>query len=94
MSWEQRLPDGVSNLKKTETGFTASVDIPTDDDGFFGRECSTCKRFFKMRIDQWQALPERRRGHLPVLRRRVGGPERLPHGATAGARDVGAEVDG
>lgn len=57
MSWEQRLPDGVSNLKKTETGFMASVDIPTDDDGFFGRECSTCNRFFKMRIDQWQALP-------------------------------------
>jgi hypothetical protein len=48
--------DSVSNLKKTETGFTASVDIPTDDDGFFGRECSTCNRFFKRRFDHWQAL--------------------------------------
>jgi len=36
----------------------ASVSIPTDDEGFFGRACPACERFFKMRVDDWAALPD------------------------------------
>lgn len=58
MSWEHRLPEGVSGFKNTPDGFEAAVSIPTDDEGFFGRECPACERFFKLRLDQWLALPD------------------------------------
>jgi DNA-directed RNA polymerase subunit RPC12/RpoP len=34
------------------------VSIPADDEGFIGRRCPDCGRFFKMKAEQWKALPD------------------------------------
>jgi endogenous inhibitor of DNA gyrase (YacG/DUF329 family) len=56
--WSHRLPEGISNLRETGEGFEASVAIPTDEEGFFGRECPDCGGFFKLRVDQYAGLPD------------------------------------
>jgi hypothetical protein len=48
----------MSNFRETSQGFQASISIPADEEGFFGRECPDCVRFFKMRVDQWEALAD------------------------------------
>lgn len=58
MSWQERLPDGLSDVETTDEGFRASISLPADDEGFFGRECPACGQQFKMNVDQWDALPE------------------------------------
>lgn len=58
MSWDQRKPDGVGDIEHTDDGFTTSVAIPLDEDGYFGRECPSCEAPFKMRQDEYEALPE------------------------------------
>lgn len=58
MSWQDRLPDGFANVEDTEEGFQASISLPVDDDGFFGRECPACEQRFKMNAEQWEALPD------------------------------------
>lgn len=58
MSWEHRLPEGVSGFRKTSSGFEGAVSILLDEDGFFGRECPSCARLFKLREDEWLALPD------------------------------------
>lgn len=58
VSWQERLPDGLSNIESTDEGFRASISLPADDDGFFGRECPACEQPFKMNVDQWDALPD------------------------------------
>jgi hypothetical protein len=58
MSWQHRLPHGISGFRQTGQGFEASVSIPADEEGFFGRRCPDCVRFFKMRVDQWEMLAD------------------------------------
>jgi hypothetical protein len=58
VGWEHRLPEGISGVRRTAEGFEASLALPVDDDGFFGRECPSCERLFKMRADEWDALPD------------------------------------
>jgi hypothetical protein len=58
MSWQHRLPHGISGFRQTGHGFEASVSIPADEEGFFGRRCPDCLRFFKMLVDQWEMLPD------------------------------------
>lgn len=58
MSWQHRLPHGISNFRQTSQGFEASISIPADEDGFFGRQCPDCGRFFKVQVDQWEALAD------------------------------------
>ena len=58
MDWRNRVPDDVSDVEYTAEGFQAKLDLPVDPDGFFGRSCPSCDRFFKMRADQWSALPD------------------------------------
>src|SRR6266536_1003522 len=57
MRWQHRLPYGISGFRQTGHGFEASVPIPADEEGFFGRQCPDCERFFKMQVEQWEALP-------------------------------------
>lgn len=59
MDWDRLpRPDEVTGIESTPDGFVASVSIPLDDDGFFGRECPSCEGPFKMRQDEYAALPE------------------------------------
>src|SRR5713101_5270010 len=45
-------------FRQTAQGFEASVLIPADEEGFFGRQCPDCGRFFKMQVEQWEAFPD------------------------------------
>ncbi len=65
MSWQERLPDGLSDIETTDEGFRASLSLPVDDDGFFGRECPACEQPFKMKADEWEALPDELRVTCP-----------------------------
>lgn len=58
MSWQERKPEGVGEVRLTEDGFTSSVTISHDEDGFVARECPACEGPFKIRGDDYQALPE------------------------------------
>jgi ribosomal protein S27AE len=35
-----------------------SVEIPVDDDGFFGRQCPSCKHVFRIHHEDYEALPD------------------------------------
>jgi hypothetical protein len=56
--WEHRKPDGIGDIVYTDTGFTTKVAIPVDADGYFGRECPSCAALFKVRHDEYHALPD------------------------------------
>lgn len=57
--WEHLpKPEGVGDINETEDGFEVSISIPTDEDGYFGRECPACEAPFKMRHDEYEALPD------------------------------------
>jgi hypothetical protein len=59
MDWRDRLPKGIGEVQETDGGFTSSVSLPVGEDGFFGRSCPECETPFKMRADQYEALPEK-----------------------------------
>ncbi|MDX6707634.1 MAG: hypothetical protein QOI48_3480 [Solirubrobacteraceae bacterium] len=57
MSWHDLpKPDGVGDITESEDGFEVPVSIPSDEDGYFGRECPSCEGPFKMRGDEYEAL--------------------------------------
>jgi DNA-directed RNA polymerase subunit M/transcription elongation factor TFIIS len=57
--WEHLpKPEGVGDINETDDGFVVSISIPTDDDGYFGRECPACEAPFKMRHDEYETLPD------------------------------------
>jgi DNA-directed RNA polymerase subunit M/transcription elongation factor TFIIS len=57
--WENlSKPEGVGDINETDDGFQVSISIPTDEDGYFGRECPACESPFKMRHDEYEALPD------------------------------------
>lgn len=59
MSWQDLpKPDGVGDITDSEDGFEVPISIPSDEDGYFGRECPSCEAPFKMRDDEYKALPE------------------------------------
>ena len=51
-------PEGVGDISETENGFKVSISIPTDEDGYFGRQCPACEAPFKMRHDEYERLPD------------------------------------
>lgn len=58
MTWENRKPEGVGDIEHTPDGFQTTVAMPVDDDGYFGRECPDCREPFKLRHDEYKALPD------------------------------------
>lgn len=53
-----RFPDGVEFLGDGDDGNVHfKVDIPTDDDGYFGRECPECEQHFRLALEDYEALP-------------------------------------
>jgi hypothetical protein len=54
--WKDRAPEGVENIAETAEGFTAEVSIPLTEDGFLGRCCPSCERWFTIDADRWRAL--------------------------------------
>ncbi|PRX46315.1 hypothetical protein B0I32_1454 [Nonomuraea fuscirosea] len=53
-----RLPDGAELISHTGDEIKMTVAIPTDQDGFFGRQCPGCSRLFRIDADDYEALPD------------------------------------
>jgi hypothetical protein len=52
-----RLPDGVEYVGRDENGdLRLDVSMPTDDDGYFGRQCPSCSQIFRMHVEDYEAL--------------------------------------
>jgi hypothetical protein len=57
MTRDQRKPGGVGDIEHTDDAFTTSVSV-LDEDGYFRGECPSCEAPFKMRQDEYEALPD------------------------------------
>lgn len=53
-----RLPDGAELISHSGNEIQMTVSMPTDDDGFFGRQCPDCSRLFRIDADDYDALPD------------------------------------
>lgn len=54
-----RFPDGVEFLGDDGDGQVSfKVSVPTDDDGYFGRECPECSQQFRIASDDYDSLPD------------------------------------
>lgn len=54
-----RFPDGVEFLGAGDDGHVHfAVDIPIDDDGYFGRECPSCEQHFRVAHEDYEGLPD------------------------------------
>ena len=60
-----RMPDGAEIESESGSTVTISVAIPGDDAGYFGRQCPSCERIFRMHINDYEALPEEPRLTCP-----------------------------
>lgn len=58
MSWMSRLPADVTDVQQTPAGYEGRVSLPVWEHRYFGRECPQCQGRFKMRADEYEALPE------------------------------------
>ena len=85
MDWHSRLPDGIGDFQDTPDGFEAKVSMPADADGYIGRLCSGCGGKFRMRADEYAALPDTTRLTCPYCGR-DGDPRRLHDPGSARTR--------
>lgn len=54
-----RYPDGVEFLGEGDDGNVHfKVDIPVDEDGYFGRECPSCEQHFRVAHADYDGLPD------------------------------------
>ena len=53
-----RMPDGVQIVEQDDDGVRLRVSMPTDEHGFFGRECPSCFQLFRVDSDDYEALPD------------------------------------
>ena len=54
-----RFPDGVEFLGEGDDGNAHfNVDIPIDEDGYFGRECPSCEQHFRVAHEDYDGLPD------------------------------------
>lgn len=53
-----RMPDGAEIVSEDGSTVTMHVTLPSDDAGHFGRRCPSCKRIFRMHVEDYHALPD------------------------------------
>lgn len=53
-----RFPDGVEFLGEGDDSVRLAVSMPSDEDGYLGRECPACEQHFRMATDDYDALPD------------------------------------
>jgi hypothetical protein len=73
MDWRERKPDSVGPVEDTEDGFGAHVEMVVDDDGYFGRHCSSCEQYFKLKATEYNGLPDDFEAMCPYCGRRGDG---------------------
>ena len=52
------MADGADVVGRQGDVFEMRVSVPTDEDGFFGRQCTGCSQVFRVDSDEYKALPE------------------------------------
>lgn len=52
------MPDGAQILGQDEKTVSMQVGMPTDEHGFFGRQCPGCSQLFRMDAGDYEALPD------------------------------------
>jgi hypothetical protein len=52
------MPDGVAIVSQDADGVRLQLSVPTDEDGFFGRQCPSCSQVFRVDSDDYDALPD------------------------------------
>jgi hypothetical protein len=52
------MPDGARILGQHGDEVRMQVSMPTDEHGFFGRECPSCSQLFRVDADDYEALPD------------------------------------
>jgi hypothetical protein len=52
------MPDGAEIVSENGSTVTMRVTLPSDDAGHFGRQCPSCKRIFRMHVEDYEALPD------------------------------------
>ncbi len=52
------MADGAELVGRQGDSFEMRVSIPSDDNGFFGRQCPECSLVFRMDVQQYEALPD------------------------------------
>jgi Zn ribbon nucleic-acid-binding protein len=53
-----RMPDGVRIVGEGTDSVRIQVSMPTDEHGFFGRQCPSCSQLFRVDSDDYEALPD------------------------------------
>jgi hypothetical protein len=55
-----QVPDGMSDPQRHGSEITSRISIPTDEDGFFGRECpeQDCLAYFKLHANEYGLAKE------------------------------------
>ncbi|OSP26840.1 hypothetical protein B7767_41605 [Streptomyces sp. 13-12-16] len=53
-----RMADGAELVGRQGDSFETRVSIPSDDNGFFGRQCPERSLVFRMDVQQYEALPD------------------------------------
>ncbi|MGW2688744.1 hypothetical protein ACWC6I_36975 [Streptomyces sp. NPDC001414] len=53
-----KMADGVEFVGRQADSFEMRVSMPSDDQGFFGRQCPECSLIFRMDGEQYKALPD------------------------------------
>ncbi|MEU3416819.1 hypothetical protein ABZ760_37300 [Streptomyces sp. NPDC006658] len=53
-----RMADGAELVGSQGDSFEMRVSIPSDGNGFFGRQCPECSLVFRMDVQQYEALPD------------------------------------
>jgi len=52
------MPDGAEILGRQDDVFEMRVSVPSDEHGFFGRQCPACEQLFRVDGDDYDALPD------------------------------------
>ncbi|MFE0529938.1 hypothetical protein ACFW0V_20320 [Micromonospora parva] len=55
---EFRMAPGASIVGRDGDSFEMRVSIPSDEHGFFGRQCPSCRQIFRVDGDAYEALPD------------------------------------
>ncbi len=53
-----RMPGGAAIESVEGDIVRMKVSMPADDAGYFGRECPTCERLFRMHVEDYRVLPD------------------------------------
>ena len=63
-----RMPDGSEVVSEEGGIVTIRLSMPADDARHFGRRCPSCKRLFRMHVDDYEPLPDHLRLTCPYCR--------------------------